>query len=239
MRRIVSLYPADWRSRYEDEFEALLASRPPTIGDRIDIVRGAVDARLHPQVGGPRRVADRFWYIPLVGLAAFALALFVMMNGPIQRDSYGEYRDGMAAVPLFVLSFVLLSVGLLRIVDRLPMEATGSRTAGSVAIVIGPLWAFMPWVFLIVVLFLVCVLCLAVGARRAGIMPTWGVVALVAALAIPAMLFVASLFLPWYALRSTDLEPLVLVAPFCMLWIVIGATLRRGFPEAAREAPAR
>lgn len=239
MKRLVALYPTAWRARYEDEFIALLEARRPSLLERFDIVRGAADARLHPQVVGPRRVADRFWYIPLLGLAVFGLALIVMINGPILRDAYGEYRDGMAAMPVFVLSFVLLSVGLLRIVDRLPTEATWSRTAGSVAIVIGPVWAVMPWVVPIVVVFLACVLCLAVGARRSGIMPTWGVVALTAALIIPAMLFVASLFLPWYALGSTDLEPLVLVAPFCMLWVVTGASLWRGFPDAAHEAPAR
>ena len=69
-------------------------------------------------------------------------------------------------------------------------------------------------------------------------MPTWGLVSLVLALALPASLIVASLFLPWYALRTAEVEPLVLVAPFCMLWIVTGATLRRGFPEAAAERSA-
>ena len=28
----------------------MLEARPPTVGDRFDIIRGAVDARLHPQV---------------------------------------------------------------------------------------------------------------------------------------------------------------------------------------------
>jgi hypothetical protein len=238
MKRLVALYPTAWRVRYEDEFIALLEARRPSLSERFDIVRGAMDARLHPQVGGPRRVADRFWYVPLLGLAAFVLGLFVMVNGPILRDGYGEYRDGMAALPLLALSFVLLSVGLLRIVDRLPPEATGSRVAGSVAIVIGPLWAFMPWMFPILVIFLASVLCLAVGARRAGIMPTWGVVALAAALIIPLVFSVAALFLPWYALRTTDLEPLVLVAPFCTLWVVIGGALRRGFPEGVAEVSA-
>ena len=75
-------------------------------------------------------------------------------------------------------------------------------------------------------------------AMRAGIMPTWGVVALAAALIIPLVFSVAALFLPWYALRTTDLEPLVLVAPFCMLWVVIGGALRRGFPEGVAEVSA-
>jgi hypothetical protein len=49
MSRLVRLYPEAWRKRYEDEFLALLAERPPTIGDIVDTVRGAVDAHLNPQ----------------------------------------------------------------------------------------------------------------------------------------------------------------------------------------------
>jgi hypothetical protein len=47
---LIRLYPRAWRERYEDEFLALLEARPPTIGDRLDIVRAALDARMHPQV---------------------------------------------------------------------------------------------------------------------------------------------------------------------------------------------
>ena len=52
MTRLVALYPRAWRDRYEEEFLALLADRPPDPVGRLDIVRGAVDARLHPQVAG-------------------------------------------------------------------------------------------------------------------------------------------------------------------------------------------
>ena len=48
---LLRLYPAAWRERYGDEFAELLASRPPKLRDRVDIVAGAIDARLHPQVG--------------------------------------------------------------------------------------------------------------------------------------------------------------------------------------------
>ncbi len=50
MTRLIALYPEDWRTRYEAEFLSLLADRPPDPLDRLDIVRGAIDARLHPQV---------------------------------------------------------------------------------------------------------------------------------------------------------------------------------------------
>ena len=52
MKRLVGLYPADWQARYGPEFEAILETRPPSVRDRVDIVRGAVDARIHPQGPG-------------------------------------------------------------------------------------------------------------------------------------------------------------------------------------------
>ena len=59
MSALVRLYPRSWRERYEIEFLAVLASRPPSVGDRVDIVRGAMDARLHPELSGDRDPSRR------------------------------------------------------------------------------------------------------------------------------------------------------------------------------------
>ena len=48
---LLRLYPATWRARYGEEFAALLEARPPRFRDRLDILRGAADARIHPQLG--------------------------------------------------------------------------------------------------------------------------------------------------------------------------------------------
>ena len=48
-RWLVRLYPKDWRRRYGDEFEAMLAAQQITPGMVIDIVAGALDARVRPQ----------------------------------------------------------------------------------------------------------------------------------------------------------------------------------------------
>ena len=53
MSALVRLYPRSWRERYEDEFLGLLEVRPPTMRDRVDILRGALDARLDE--GSPDR----------------------------------------------------------------------------------------------------------------------------------------------------------------------------------------
>ena len=73
---LVRMYPAAWRARYGAEFTELLLARPPSNRDRLDIVRGAVDARLNPQtieepVLRVPSTADRL--LALVGVAAGAL----------------------------------------------------------------------------------------------------------------------------------------------------------------------
>lgn len=233
MSRLVALYPAAWRSRYEEEFLALLTERPPSsIGERVDIVRGAVDAHLHPQVPAPERVPDRYGLGPLVGLVLLVGAVLLAANGPLRYDAYGTYRDGGAALPFFVLSLVLLSLGLYRLVGRLPAGSGWTHAAGWIAIVAGPVWAVIPWVMPIGLVFLLGALGLAVGARRAQIVPAWSVILLAVTLAIPAGLFAAMPFLPWYALRVSGLDFFIILAPISGLWLVVGGLLLRGFPEA-------
>lgn len=236
MSRLVTLYPAAWRSRYGDEFLAVLTSRPPSLGDRVDIVRGAVDARLHPQLPAPERVPDRYGVGPLVGFVVLVGAVLLAANGPVRHDEYGSYRDGSAAMPFFVLAAVLLSIGLSRVMVRLPTDAAWARAAGSVSIVAGPLWAIVPWISPLGLVFLLGALGLAVGARRAGILPTWSVILLALALAIPAGLFAAIPFLPWYASRVAGLDFLIVIGPISVLWLVVGGSLLRGLPTAVPSA---
>jgi len=47
-RSWLRLYPRDWRDRYEDELLEVLDSRPFTARTRVDLVRGALDAHVHP-----------------------------------------------------------------------------------------------------------------------------------------------------------------------------------------------
>lgn len=47
--RWLRLYPRDWRDRYEAEMLAVLEMRRLDARTRLDLVRGAVDARAHPR----------------------------------------------------------------------------------------------------------------------------------------------------------------------------------------------
>ena len=50
MRWLLRLYPAAWRERYGEEFGAVLASQRVSVGLVLDVIGGAIDARLYPQV---------------------------------------------------------------------------------------------------------------------------------------------------------------------------------------------
>ena len=50
MNWLLHLYPARWRERYGEEFRAVLAGQRASLGLFFDVLGGAVDAHLHPQI---------------------------------------------------------------------------------------------------------------------------------------------------------------------------------------------
>jgi hypothetical protein len=50
MNWLLRLYPAQWRNRYGEEFAAVLAQQPASVGLFLDVLSGAIDAHLHPQI---------------------------------------------------------------------------------------------------------------------------------------------------------------------------------------------
>jgi hypothetical protein len=49
MTWMLRLYPRDWRRRYGDEVAMLVASEPRSFRLFLDLLAGAIDARLNPQ----------------------------------------------------------------------------------------------------------------------------------------------------------------------------------------------
>ena len=47
---LLKVYPPAWRARYGDEFAALVAAQPLTFQLVVDVLAGAIDARLDPQI---------------------------------------------------------------------------------------------------------------------------------------------------------------------------------------------
>lgn len=50
MRRLLALYPGPWRRRYGLEFAVVLDALPPSPALIFDVVLGAIDAHLDPQI---------------------------------------------------------------------------------------------------------------------------------------------------------------------------------------------
>lgn len=139
MSALIRLYPAAWRARYGAEFEELLTERPPALRDLVDIVLGAVDARLTPQVASEHvvrraQVTDRLagaaaiagglvWSLTYLGgwllqaegdlslpiLVAWALMLVSLPGSYLVRYTRAIVVGGLA----LAFSFGLLSPGVL------------------------------------------------------------------------------------------------------------------------------
>lgn len=81
MKRLLWLYPRAWRARYQAEVRALLEATPGGWRDALDLIVGAIDARLYPQTagyGGRRwtRALGVVCLAALGGLLLFALDFF-------------------------------------------------------------------------------------------------------------------------------------------------------------------
>ncbi|MGH2462630.1 MAG: hypothetical protein ACRDFZ_03260 [Candidatus Limnocylindria bacterium] len=80
-RWLVRLYPTAWRARFGEEFLDLLESRPLTLRAVADVLRGAIDAHLDPQlVGGPLLTPRLPTSTRLLGVAAMGSGGYVILG---------------------------------------------------------------------------------------------------------------------------------------------------------------
>jgi hypothetical protein len=241
MSRLIQLYPRPWRDRYEAEFLSLMTDRPPSLGERFDIVRGAVDARLHPQVrtsadapppeperDADLRIARRLGIAAAIGAVVWPIAFGVMLMGPVRYDDDGAYRDGAAAFPAFILAIVLLVGGLFGHLVLLPNDARFARACAILAIPLLLLFSVGPWMWQFGLAAFSLVGALAVGGFRAGSWPRWATTAVVVScLVVFAIVFVAAT-----AIGTTDRMvggAIFLVAALILIptWIGVAAPLIR------------
>ena len=110
MTFLLRLYPKSWRARYGDELAEILDAQPPSLGLFVDVLAGALDARLHPRLivsstRGPERTA-------LQGVSAMTEDLMTRCaaGGP-QISTREQYFAGgmmMAGALLMGTAYVLL-----------------------------------------------------------------------------------------------------------------------------------
>jgi hypothetical protein len=111
VRLLLRCYPARWRARYGDEFEALLEERSMSPFDLADVLLGAIDAHLH--LGGVGASSDHqkgfSMSLRLGGYAAILGGLLWFAG--LFLGSRGEL-DGTIGLGILVTGTVALLVGL-------------------------------------------------------------------------------------------------------------------------------
>jgi hypothetical protein len=232
MSRLVRLHPRPWRDRYEEEVLDLLDQRAFSLADRIDLVRGAIDAHVHPQLPASRSPVQPLTHrVP--GLLALAASLLWTANVTILLVWGNPALDW----GLIGMAFVLMLVSL---PGDYMLAGHGRRIAlGLCAVAV----CFVG--FAAIPLWPVQLACAAVGyliafggmlalaALRAGIGSTgrWRLLGLTIALPAliggPAVVGLTSLGL------SSQLAYAVVV-PYGLAWLVVGLMLAlRGSPTIA------
>ena len=91
---LIRCYPARWRARYGDEFEAILEERPLGPFDVADILLGALDARLRPRGHGATVEHERGFtmtlriggFAAILGAALVSLALLLGSGALVRID---------------------------------------------------------------------------------------------------------------------------------------------------------
>jgi hypothetical protein len=237
---LVRLYPTAWGEPYEEEFIGLLGERQPTLLKRFDIVRGALDARLHPQVRrtidsppplpereADLRVARRLGIAAVIGAALWPAAWGIALLGPVVYDDQGSYRDGSAALPVLLASTVLLAMGMLGHSIRLPAGARLARLFALAGIPFIILFGLGPWIWPLGLCAVGFVALLAMSGLRAGAWPAWasGLV-LAASVGAIAIAVVGVSILPGDRLAGILLFAIVAVV-LVPVWLGLGATLIR------------
>ena len=122
-RWLLRLYPRRWRERYEVEVQALLEEHEIRLRTVVDLLIGALDARLDPAYAQERSVltmrTPRFTTVSLFGaFALFGIALILMvgtlLDPDVEQNIPTNYEALVAAYPLVsTASSVILVASLL------------------------------------------------------------------------------------------------------------------------------
>jgi hypothetical protein len=147
MKELLRLYPKAWRARYEDEFLALMEQRTSSPLDAFDIVVGALDAHLRPQVSAAEVKPERRALVNSTGFARWsglgsALGGILLVLGfagqSMINDEEYPYTYGVGDVLMSLLvsaSLILMLAGLAGLYARLG-QSTGIFGQASLALAV-------------------------------------------------------------------------------------------------------
>jgi hypothetical protein len=238
MSRLLALYPRAWQARYGDEFAELLEARPPSLRDRVDIVVGAIDARVNPQVPG---ADDRERVVAgsrAARLLAVAVGVMFTIWGVVGATFMVPWESGLEpsgppelmnlAWALGMLGGLLAPVVFGIIVLRYDRALGGAGVTGAILTPIGLLMAEFG-------MGLLALFILAVGAILFSWRANGRILSTPVAFAFAAgTLLVVGGFLVFVAGNGQDVTVLLTMVGLGPSWIVLGLGLRepRSMPDA-------
>jgi hypothetical protein len=232
MTRLIALYPRTWRDRYELEFIALMAERPPDPRDRIDIVRGAIDARLHPQlrsIGPDGPEPSRRGRVSGIAAIAGGLVWIATSIGfyAAPLDAGLGYKDSGSVFWVALVAALLCGLAAVAVARNAVARSVPGRrflTIAAMAVLLGAPLMVNPWPLLLLGLFAVIIGTLLFGLVAAAEVSPTGIV-----LAVAALLALAF---------NTENDNALLLIPLGMAWMLFGIVLwLRGLPVANDSIP--
>jgi hypothetical protein len=227
MLNLIRLYPDAWRRRYGPELEELLAERT-SLRDRIDVIRGALDAHRHGELVRPDGLAARIAVARRVtGLLALAGGL-VWVGVSVLGRVVSSGDAGADLAPAVGIAMALMAGGLVGrdlggLVPRLPRVAAAGALLFAVALVVD--WE-VKLLLTIPIVALVLGGLLALGGYRAGIGR-----ARPRAFAAGAFALALMTLLPIEMGLLDGLQP-VLLAPYGLAWMLVGILIARRGPAS-------
>ena len=246
---LLALYPARWRTRYGEEFRAVLESRPLGPFDFADVLIGALDARLtrFRFAGAAGIDGGPLMMLRLGGFGAIAGGTFWFLGLAVASLPGGDDTAWLALVALGTVGLLLALIGLSAFqAHRDPMLAWAAfaipglgtliSVIGVTAMVLGPgddplvLGSYSAWSVWVLGLFgtLIGSIIFAVATIRAAVFSRRASIALAASSAI--------VLISMFGMMGTNAQGIVMqvltavvLGSFAASWIALGVmALRRG-----------
>lgn len=237
MSRLVRLYPAAWRERYEAEFIGTLQERSVRTASSVDIIRGAIDAHLHPELFGG---APHPWTHRLPGLLATAAGLlwtwYFLRIALAAPDDWGNgifiamllmlvavLGDHLTAYPRQIVVIALSFVAAAALAGAEPLAAIGD---GLLAFALGATAALL----------LACgVLTLAALRAGIGVGARWALILGAVLIPVAVGIFGMGGFGP--SDPGGVLAMAVAIAPYGIAWATIGLRMALRGSATIHDAP--
>ncbi len=243
MRRLLRLYPAAWRARYGEEFEALLEEQHASIWTVLDILLGALDAQLERGRGGST-MATRLRTPPALAIIVGSLLWLTSPLAVLHFLPGGRWVAIATTIGLLSVAVGVMGLGLLHergrsltmataVLASVGLIATGAIEVGFLLGVIPWFGADIPvWPPIVADIGLVAQAAFAIAALTWRVLPRLPLVAL-AAVALALAVGNYPLELGVFG-RADVLQWLSALVPAAWLALGIGVLVSR--PEAALAA---